>query len=291
MNFSHSDVLFCGDDGLPLEFNIQNTKSDEKGILRDMIEHGGGLCSDNAVYSDSAVYLVSTGTKVINVGSNKRLISSKYIFDCVRQNYFLDTDDYRIEVNEMETSDFSDNSANLMDNDSSNKDYRKSSNDAVENSVDILDPKNSNLICVNSNHAFDFEETGNQSNIVITNKEFYPKSINMEITLQPHETHIQLGEASVSAVSDSLNLDESVDNGQNMFPDEICDAGAIINVENQNVEAVINVRNSPVSAVIVSSSQPNEGDVDEFDNDVLSRIRERPAEVLILKRECLHILS
>lgn len=100
--FTHSIVLFSGDDGLPLEFNVRNTN--DKSRLKAMIEHGGGLCTK----SDNAVHLISPGTKVLNADLGKKLVSSRYVYDCVNQNYLLQVDDYVFTVTEAQTSDISD---------------------------------------------------------------------------------------------------------------------------------------------------------------------------------------
>ncbi|KAG8178480.1 hypothetical protein JTE90_024640 [Oedothorax gibbosus] len=102
MEFTHSIVLFSGDDGLPLEFNVRNTN--EKSLLKAMIEHGGGLCTQ----SDNAVHLISPGTKVLNADLGKKLVSSRYVFDCVDQNYLLEVNDYVFTISEEPTSDISD---------------------------------------------------------------------------------------------------------------------------------------------------------------------------------------
>ncbi|GFQ81914.1 BRCT domain-containing protein [Trichonephila clavata] len=101
-DFQHSIVLFCGDDGLPLEFNIRNTN--EKEVLRAIIEYGGGLCSK----SENAVHLITPGTKVLNADLGKKLVSTKYIFDCVKENYLLNVNDYVFTIKEANTSDISD---------------------------------------------------------------------------------------------------------------------------------------------------------------------------------------
>ncbi|XP_035230429.1 uncharacterized protein LOC118202370 [Stegodyphus dumicola] len=107
--FAHSIVLFSAEDGSPLEFNIRNVN--EKLLLKAMIEHGGGMCSHN----ENAIHLISPGTKVLNVDLNKKLVSTKYVFDCVKLNYLLDVNDYIIKISEAETSDISDeDSAKLL---------------------------------------------------------------------------------------------------------------------------------------------------------------------------------
>ncbi|KFM65063.1 Telomeric repeat-binding factor 2-interacting protein 1, partial [Stegodyphus mimosarum] len=107
--FVHSIVLFSAEDGSPLEFNIRSVN--EKLLLKSMIEHGGGMCSHN----ENAIHLISPGTKVLNVDLNKKLVSTKYVFDCVKLNYLLDINDYLIKISEAETSDISDeDSAKLL---------------------------------------------------------------------------------------------------------------------------------------------------------------------------------
>lgn len=100
--FTHSIVLFSGDDGLPLEFNVRNTN--DKSRLKAMIEHGGGLCTQ----SDNAIHLISPGTKVLNADMGKKLVSSRYVLDCVRENYLLEVNEYVFTISEAQTSDISD---------------------------------------------------------------------------------------------------------------------------------------------------------------------------------------
>ncbi|XP_054724815.1 uncharacterized protein LOC129235150 [Uloborus diversus] len=107
-NFKHSIVLFSGDDGLPLEFNIINTT--EKELLKALIEHGGGLCT----LSDDAVHLVSPGTRVFNVDFSKKFLSSKFVLDCAEKNYLMNMSDYEIKITALETSDISDDSGNII---------------------------------------------------------------------------------------------------------------------------------------------------------------------------------
>lgn len=287
--FCHSIVLFSGDDGLPIEFNIQNAV--EKVPLKNMIEYGGGLCTHSA----DAIYVVSRGTSVINVDTDKKIISSRYIFECVKQNYLLDMDDYKIEINEVEASDFSEeNSFQMME-----KDGRKSSDN--DNSVDIID-SNKNispplLLLSSSNHAFDFEDTENRK-IVEPRKRIDPtpspiipfqmssncNESKLQISTTPEGLDVSENERSkpdegVQIFHDSLeDLDEPIADGQNLDVaeeveiqvngEDVCD--------NHSSDVNKGDRDSPFNAIIVSSSQPNMDGLDQFDNMVLNKLQERP---------------
>ncbi|XP_015923095.2 uncharacterized protein [Parasteatoda tepidariorum] len=107
-DFTHSVVLFTGDDGLSLEFNVRNTN--EKSHLKALIEHGGGICTQN----ENSVHLISPGTKVLNADLGKKLVSSSYIYDCVKRNYLLNVNEYVFTISEAQTSDISDEDSGLF---------------------------------------------------------------------------------------------------------------------------------------------------------------------------------
>lgn len=272
--FSHSEVLFAGDDGLPIQFNIQNTT--EKESLKALIEHGGGLCT----LSYEAIILVSPGTKVLSILANKNLVSSRYVFDCVKEDCILDTDEYRIEINEVEASDFSD-SSNLQANSLTLESGKKLPDDINDNSIDMIQPVKAlspqNVICTNSNHDFDFQDTENRNTVAEVLKNIQQSNSPLEVQLESSENHIHFGldmnkagksQGCANAVPDSLDICE-----QSVIVKQKKTVGDFCIVENRAASDI-----DPVAAV-VSSSQENPGALDQFDNMILNKVQEKPVMV------------
>lgn len=340
----HSEVLFAGDDGLPLQFNIQSTV--EKN-LKVIIEHGGGICT----LCDDAIYLISPGTKVVNVPSNKQLISTRYIFDSVKEDCLLDFEDYQVQIHEMNISDFSESSAsNLPENQVNFNDCATLGNVMKDGSIS---PPNL-LNCSKSNHAFDFLDSQNHNNATGFNTNNEPRNSHVIFPLQTAETDVQHGlpdnqadqgfddianEGSDGSVSSpdlikcsNKSVLEFEDNKAhndvpsfskkneqgcshvviplqtaethiqfssllkqkinpktciNAIPDSLEDGEQAINVrDNSPAEERLNIEANPTDPVfmddepafaVVSSSQENEGALDQFDKMILNKVLEKPA--------------
>lgn len=275
--FSHSEVLFTGDDGMPIYYNIQNTT--EKESLKALIEHGGGMCT----LSYEAIILVSPGTKVLGILANKNLISSRYIFDCVKEDCILDTDEYRIEINEVEASDFSD-SSNLQANSLTLESSKKLPDDIIDdNSIDLIQPVKAlspqNIICSNSNHHFDFQDSENHNNVVEVLQNIQQSNSHLEVPLESSENHIHFGV--------SMNKAGKLQGCANVVPDslEICEQSAVVKQKKTVSEHFCIVENRAISdvedpvAAVVSSSQENPVALDQFDNMVLNKVQDKPVMV------------
>ena len=282
--FTHSEVLFAGDDGLPMQFNIQNTT--EKESLKALIEHGGGICT----LSDEAIILVSPGTKVLTFLANKNLISSRYVFDCVKEDYLMEMDDYRIVINEMEASDFSD-SSNLPVNSLIFENKKQLPYDTNDNSIDIIQPVRTltprNIVCPNSNHDFDFQDSENRDVVLETYKTDEQRNSHLEFPLESSENHIHFGllidkannlQNCTNAVPDSL---ESVKQSANVEPKKILSEQFNI-VENRAAS-----KDDDPAVAVVSSSQENHDALDQFDNMVLKKIQEKQ----VIQRHCQEFLD
>lgn len=272
---SHS-VLFTGDDGLPILFNIQNTT--EKESLRALIERNGGMCT----LSDEAIILVSPGTKVLSVLANKNLVSSSYVFDCVKEYCMLDTDDYKIEIKEVEASDFSD-SSNLQANSVTLESSKNLPDDIIDNSIDIIQPVKAlspqNIICSNSNHDFDFQDTENHNTVVEVLKNVQQSNSHLEVALESSENHIHFG-VDMNKAGESQGC-------ANAVPDSLenCEQSIIVNQKKSVGEHFCIVENRAASDVedpvvaVVSSSQENPEALDQFDNMILNKVQEKPVLV------------
>lgn len=280
MTESTDSVLFTGDDGLPILFNIQNTT--EKESLKALIERNGGLCS----LSEEAIILVSPGTKVLSIlANNKNLISSRYVFDCVKEECLLDTDEYKIEINEVEASDFSD-SSNLQANSLGLEGNIKLPDDLIDNSIDIIQPVKDlspqNIICSNSNHDFDFQDNEKPDTVVEVLKNVQQSNSHLEVTLESSENHIHFGvdmnkasesQGCANAVPDSLENCE-----QSIIPKQKKSVGEPFCIAENRAASDVE---EPVVAV-VSSSQENPGALDQFDNMILNKAQEKPVLVYFI---------
>lgn len=272
---SHS-VLFTGDDGLPILFNIQNTT--EKESLRALIERNGGLCS----LSDEVIILVSPGTKVLSVLANKNLISSRYVFDCVKEYCMLDTDEYKVEIKEVEASDFSD-SSNLQANSITLENNKNLPDDIIDNSIDLIQPVKAlsprNIICSNSNHDFDFQDTENLNTVVEVLKNVQQSNSHLEVALESSENHIHFG-VDMNKAGESQGCANA---GANRL--ENCEQSIIVKQKKSVGEHFCIGENRGASDVedpvvaVVSSSQENPEALDQFDNMILNKVQEKPVLV------------
>lgn len=280
MTESTDSVLFTGDDGLPILFNIQNTT--EKESLKALIERNGGLCS----LSEEAIILVSPGTKVLSIlANNKNLISSRYVFDCVKEECLLDTDEYKIEINEVEASDFSD-SSNLQANSLGLEGNIKLPDDLIDNSIDIIQPVKDlspqNIICSNSNHDFDFQDNEKPDTVVEVLKNVQQSNSHLEVTLESSENHIHFG-VDMNKASESQGcanaVPDSLENcGQSIIPMQKKSVGEHFCIAENRAASDVE---EPVVAV-VSSSQENPGALDQFDNMILNKAQEKPVLVYFI---------
>ncbi|XP_055937863.1 uncharacterized protein LOC129967479 [Argiope bruennichi] len=294
-DFQHSIVLFSGEDGLPLEFNVRNTN--EKTLLKALIEHGGGLCSQ----SDGAIHLISSGTKVLNADLGKKLVSTQYIFDCVKQNYLLDVNDYVFTISEARTSDISDEESENLNNDiqagvpdvnvsdyleviSMNETLPSSLHMKGKNNISIVPPElkqnemQQNLTSSNTSESFVEGSVGMDSNFKIS-------SIPTKSTLSPEYKPL------TSTAKDAFS-----ENAQNNFADisdrlsPIEGSQSLVShlkmndifsnddlkyiVQSQKKNFVASPENPSSVHTIVSSSQPT-AEFDEFDNLLLSKAQQK----------------
>ncbi|GIX90443.1 hypothetical protein CDAR_74561 [Caerostris darwini] len=295
-DFQHSIVLFCGEDGLPLEFNIRNTNN--KVDLRALIEHGGGLCSQ----SDFAVHLISPGTKVLNADLGKKLVSTRYIFDCVKQNYLLDVNDYIFTVSEASTSDISDEDSVVVANDKCLKQNKIDAEPKVkdmntEESLHLSFTNSDKIICysqIQSNSKQNLTSSNTSESFIEGTLEVNSKS-KLTSILPPEKTYCK-HKPLTSTAQDTCA--ESIQNNFGDFSNDLspiegsqslvsplktmdlmsnCDLG--FNVKSQKVGHVNlgeNMENPSPKCTVVSSSQPAVGDLDEFDNMLLNKVQQKP---------------
>lgn len=299
-DFQHSIVLFCGDDGLPLEFNIRNTN--EKELLRAIIEHGGGLCTK----SENAVHLISPGTKVLNADLGKTLVSTKYIFDCVKDNYLLNVNDYVFTIKEANTSDISDEDEQILNHEPLDNLEMKSNNEPQEVDMDIDETLLSSSPIINKtkfenqNQSVSKQNTSQQNlQSSNTSESFIESSI--DIHSKPKISSVLSSENILSCEYKQLTStakDACTSNLESNFKD-ISDDLSPIKVSQSlvnplksdtlfsnkkgdrvNLHTISNVdfHQYPENPSVhtVSSSQLVVEDLDDFDNLLLSKVQQKP---------------
>ncbi|GFS55839.1 BRCT domain-containing protein [Nephila pilipes] len=290
-DFQHSIVLFCGDDGLPLEFNVRNTS--EKSLLREMIEHGGGLCTQ----SENAVHLISPGTKVLNADLGKKLVSTRYIFDCVNENYLLNVNDYVFALKESNTSDISDEDNEPIINVESEV-ISKEIDESLLLSIPIMDKTNFVSPIKSTSKQNISQQNVSSSN---TSESFIESSIDIHprtkissvlspANILPCEykpltstakdactTNLQSNFKDISVELSPIQGSQSLVsplNSHTLFSNKNEDIG--VKLHTISGVSFLQEPENPLVHTVVSSSQPAIEDLDEFDNLLLSKIQQKP---------------